>query len=487
MLTKIKLIGVIAILLLLLKPEFRFIPYTGADIVQDGSGSRGSSWGDIDGDGDLDLFVANRQDQNNLLYINKTVDPSQPILELVQNGDIVNDGGDSQGSSFGDFDNDGDLDLYVANRHNQKNFLYRNQGAGVFEKITIGEIVNDKYSSTSISWVDVNNNGYLDLFAANRNDEPNSLYINNGSGGFEKLKSGAIVEDQEDTRACVWSDFDNDGDQDLLAGNAKQLNSIYINNGNLNFTKLNEVAPLMEKDYTYGVSAQDVNNDGFLDLFVANLYEPNVLLINNGDATFTKTTEGDIVNDKGHSKGLVWQDFDNDGDLDLFVSNGTPGSVEDHFFYRNDENGGFHKITDAKITKHGGLAGGSSSADVNGDGQMDLLVTNWVDNANNKLFFNLSNTEKNNWIQIQLKGTKSPSTPYGAIATLYYPFNGESKSFVQHLASQSGYASQSSQILHFGINKATGIDSLVVKWPSGIKQIVLDLKVNQKHTITEAV
>ena len=95
-------------------PELKFAAYTGAQVVQDASGSRGSSWGDIDEDGDEDLFVANRGNQNNLLYINKTTDPTRPLLELVQDINITNDGGDSQGSSFADYDNDGDLDLYVA-------------------------------------------------------------------------------------------------------------------------------------------------------------------------------------------------------------------------------------------------------------------------------------------------------------------------------------------------------------------------------------
>ena len=209
---------------------FRFAVYTGAPVVSDGAGSRGSSWGDIDDDGDIDLFVTNRGGQHNLLYINKTVDPSQPILELVENTTIVNDGDDSQGSSFADYDKDGDLDLFVANRRNQKNFLYQNNG-GHFTRITKGAIVNDTLSSTSISWVDVNNDGFPDLFTANRNNQPNALYVNDKNGGFNKHTTGAIVKDLEDTRACAWGDFDNDGDQDLYAGNAGMPNSVYINEG----------------------------------------------------------------------------------------------------------------------------------------------------------------------------------------------------------------------------------------------------------------
>ncbi len=479
-------IGVALIVLLITQDSgFRFAVYTGAPVVGDAAGSRGSSWADVDGDGDLDLFVANRQNQDNLLYLNMTKNPSQPILELIPEGQIVNDGGDSQGSSFADYDKDGDMDLYVANRRNQKNFLYRNN-SGNFSKITKGAIVNDTLSSTSISWVDVNNDGFLDLFTASRNNQPNALYVNDKNGGFEKLTKGAIVEDLEDTRACTWGDFDNDGDQDLYVGNADLPNSVYINEGNLSFTKLTTGIQL-DKDYTYGVSAQDINSDGFIDLFTSNLYQPNVLQINNGDGTFTKITEGEIDKDEGHSKGIVWQDFDNDGDLDLFVSNGTPGSVEDHFFYRNEGNAKFMKLTDVPITKHGGLAGGSSSADINSDGKMDLFVSNWVDNANNKLFFNLSGEEDHNWIQIDLIGTKSPNPSYGAQVGVYYSINSKQKVFFQYLSSQSGYASQSSPVLHFGLGMAKSIDSVVVKWPSGIVQTQKNIKINQKQNIKEAV
>lgn len=453
-------------------------------MVQDASGSRGSSWGDIDGDGDQDLFVANRGGQNNLFYINKTTDPTRPILEKLEGTNVVSDGGDSQGSSFADYDNDGDLDLYVANRRNQKNFIYQNNGNGSFERIKKGAIVNDTLSSTSISWVDINNDGFSDLFVASRNNQPNTLYMNDKKGGFERLTKGSIVQDIEDTRACAWGDFDNDGDQDLYAGNADMPNSIYINEGGLKFTKMTTGIQL-DKDYTYGVCAQDINNDGNVDLFTVNLYQPNVLHLNNGDGTFSKVKQGAIVEDEGHSKGIAWQDFDNDGDLDLFISNGTPGSVEEHFFYRNEGKAKFTKITDAAIIKHGGLAGGTTSSDINNDGRIDLFVSNWVDNSNNRLFFNLTDIKTSNWVKIMLKGTKSSSTPYGARVSVYYKTNEESKEFHQFLHSQSGYASQSSHQLHFGLGDSEEVDSIIVRWPNGAKQKVLEPKLNMKHVIIE--
>jgi len=464
--------------------DLKFAVYTGAEVVQDASGSRGSSWGDIDGDGDEDLFVANRQNQNNLLYLNKTTDPTRPLLELIRGINITNDGGDSQGSSFADYDNDGDLDLYVANRRNQKNFLYKNNGDGTFLKIEKGAVVNDTLSSTSISWVDINNDGFSDLFVASRNNQPNAIYVNDKKGGFKKLLEGDIVNDKEDTRSCVWGDFDNDGDQDLIVGNARMPNSLYVNNGNFAFAKADNPA-FTDSDYTYGLSAQDVNNDGYLDVFVANLNEPNVLLLNNGKGDFVRVENQLIATEIGHSKGIVWQDFDNDGDLDLFVSNGSPGSMEDNLFYINDGNGNFEKQSELVITKHGGLAAGSSSADINNDGRMDLFVTNWVDNSNNKLFFNVSDSENQNWIKVSLKGKVSPSTPYGSRVSVFYERNGKSEVFHQFLQSQSGYASQSSQDLHFGLGNAQKIDSILIEWPLGNKQRILMPKLNSKHVIKE--
>jgi len=212
-----------------------FTKITIGDLVNDGANSQACSWGDYDNDGDLDLFVANRNNQNNFLYLNN----GNGTFTKVTSGSIVNDGGDSQGGSWGDYDNDGDLDLFVANRNNQNNFLYLNNGNATFTKISSGSIVNDGGHSEACSWGDYDNDGDLDLFVANRYNQNNFLYLNNGNGTFTKVTSGSIVNDGGDSQGGSWGDYDNDGDLDLFVANRNnQNNFLYLNNGNATFTKI---------------------------------------------------------------------------------------------------------------------------------------------------------------------------------------------------------------------------------------------------------
>jgi hypothetical protein len=196
----------------------------------------------------------------------------------ITTGAIVNDGGRSFGSSWGDYDNDGDLDLFVANEL-QNNFLYQNNGDGTFIKITSGAIVNDGGRSVSSSWGDYDNDGDLDLFVANYlASENNFLYQNNGDGTFTKITTGAIVTDGGRSYGSIWGDYDNDGDLDLFVTNYwGDNNFLYQNNGDGSFTKITSGAIVNDGGYSYGSSWGDYDNDGDLDLFVANIVENNYI------------------------------------------------------------------------------------------------------------------------------------------------------------------------------------------------------------------
>src|SRR5206468_516040 len=197
-------------------------------LVQSGGNSRGSAWGDYDNDGFLDLFVSNEQGQNNFLFHNN----GDGTFGKIVSGSIVNDGGASYGCAWGDYDNDGFLDLFVAN-------LYHNDGNGAFTAITNGAIVNDVDYSWSPAWVDYDNDGFLDLFVANgpasgagQND---FLYRNNGDGTFTRITTGSIVNDNASGDGCAWGDYNNDGFVDLFVSNLNgQNNLLYRNDGNSN-------------------------------------------------------------------------------------------------------------------------------------------------------------------------------------------------------------------------------------------------------------
>ncbi len=200
---------------------------------------------------------------------------------------ITRDGGYTQGSSWGDFDNDGDEDLFISNGSvtsgNHKNFLYRNEGEGRFTKITVGDIVNEVSANggSGACWGDYDNDGDLDLFFPVWYGMNSRLYRNDGNRTFTKITTGIVVNDNSgDSNGGSWVDIDNDGDLDLCVVNGTTHPIfIYRNEGDGNFIKITEGAIVNEAFYSLRGSWADIDNDGDLDLFVANI-ENDRLYIN---------------------------------------------------------------------------------------------------------------------------------------------------------------------------------------------------------------
>lgn len=299
-----------------------FTKVTTGELVTDNATSFGCTWIDYDGDGDLDLFVVNARNENNSLYRNE----GGTFKKMTQSevGSIVSNGGESFAVSWGDYDNDGNQDVFVAN-FNQSNFLYRNNGDGKFTRITTGLPALDAGNSQGSSWADFNNDGFLDLFVANVNNQNNFLYKNVGDGTFTKIASINVVTDGSGSHGSSWGDYDNDGDSDLfVATNDGSNNLFFENNADETFTQITDSAFVSDAGTSLGASWGDYDNDGDLDLFVTNsLNENNLFYKNNGSGSFEKITSEIITNEGGNSMSSSWADFDNDGDLDLFVANST--------------------------------------------------------------------------------------------------------------------------------------------------------------------
>ncbi|HKJ78466.1 MAG TPA: CRTAC1 family protein [Prolixibacteraceae bacterium] len=453
------------------KPEpFDFVLVKEGNVVEDPGYSQGAAWADYDNDGDEDLFVTNSwTNGNNLFYENNGDGTFTKVTDLV----IVNDGGNSNGCSWGDVDNDGDADLFVANVDNQNNFFYQNNGNGTFSKVENGDMVTNGGWSYTCAWADYNNDGWLDLFVGNYNEQNNFLFKNDGSGNLIRVENNVVTVEKKSTQGCAWFDYNDDGLADLYVAN-KESNNLYKNLGNGQFEKVTGIAPVTDYGNSFGCSAADYNNDGFIDLFVANWWGENHLYKNLGNGQFEKISGSPVTTEALNSEGSSWGDYDNDGDLDLFVTNDGNNS-----FFENRSNQ-FVKLEHLIVANDSSNSNGITWNDFNIDGNLDLFIANGG-NQPNLLYMNPGN--RNNWLEIKLEGTQSNKSSIGAKIYLYQ----DEKIQLREITSQSGggYGAQNGYIQHFGLGENKNVDSVVVCWPSGKRGTLIKPKVNRLVTITE--
>ncbi|MEW6470510.1 MAG: FG-GAP-like repeat-containing protein [Bacteroidota bacterium] len=450
-------------------------------IATDANNSFNAAWSDINNDKYLDMFVCNVNGQNDCLYQNN----GNGTFTKITNGPLVNEAGFNECGTWADYDNDGDMDVFVTTV-GANNVLYQNNG-GTFASVGSAPFTTDVASSVGAAWGDYDNDGYVDLFVSNYGQN-NFLYRNNGNGTFTKITTGQIVNDGGNSVGCSWGDYDNDGDLDLFVANYSGQNDfLYRNDGGGNFTKITSGPVVSDGVSTHGGSWGDYDNDGDLDLFTTNGETSNPinnnLYRNDGGGSFTKIVSGSIVSSGGTSTGSTWGDFDNDGDIDLFVSNtSAQGSGQNNFYYLNNGNGTFTAVTAVNLVTDGGDSRGAASGDYDNDGDLDLFVSNELGQTN---FLYQNNGNSNSWINMKLIGTLSNKTAIGARVRAKATIGGVPTWQYQQVSSQTGYCAQNSVFVEFGFGNATLIDSIEIKWPSGQVCILTNVSVNQFVDIIE--
>ncbi|MBM3263225.1 MAG: VCBS repeat-containing protein [candidate division Zixibacteria bacterium] len=285
-----------------------------------------AAWGDFNNDGQLDLYVTNfPRDEQDFLYQNNGSTFSILLPNTVKGNEIW--------SAWGDYNLDGNLDLAIA-RFNGPNILLRNNGTGTFTDVSATAGINDVRDSERVCWVDYDSDGDPDLFVVNIYHE-SRLFKNKGDGTFEDVTATARVGSAGIGRHCAWGDYDNDGDMDLYTVNIGR-NILFENNGDGTFRRL-----LREADQTGTAWVNwmggwaDYNLDGHPDLFVASGAESadgerDTVFRNNGDGSFTDVTVSPFTR-ADSSSGAAWADYDSDGDADLYVLN-----YGEDVLYRND-------------------------------------------------------------------------------------------------------------------------------------------------------
>lgn len=436
----------------------------------------------------------------------------------------------TQGVVAGDIDNDGDRDLFITVRSSIKdlgsyahNLLFENNGDGTFTNITTKAGLDmESNFSTSACLGDVNLDGYLDIFVVNYIKDPlydvfhkedgtfkpnpywgdhDCLYINNGDNTFYNATADyGLMKNEGYGFACVFTDFDHDNDLDIYVANDYSYgNTLYENMyPEAKFKDISAASGTNVALNGMGIAVGDYNNDGALDYFVANM-GPSILLKNNKDKTFadesvnanitTLSLEWDGKYYLPVSWGTQFLDFDNDTDLDLFLTNGdlSPPSVYNpNTFYENLGDAKFKNISQQAGVKDPYLGRGSAIFDYDKDGLLDIVVVNQDypfdlgdgETPNIVLYKNQNTSGK--WIKVKLIGNEANKDGIGAKVKLY----GSKTLQIREIDGGSSHLSQNSTIAHFGLGKES-IAHLEIIWPGGKRQIVENVQTNRLIEIRE--
>jgi hypothetical protein len=445
----------------------------------------GGSWGDVDGDGLTDLALPVIVDSTGLNEL-----PPQ-IFRGLGNGqftkliipELASETPGSRGINIIDVNNDGMNDIHVS-RGNTYDVLLIKQSNGTYTKTLIIDPLITK-GITSSSWSDYDNDGDLDLLITGRFNATlaeSFLYNNDGTGSMTRVTEGELVTDASYPGDAEWADYDNDGDQDVLVVNQTLTVKLYQSNGDGTFTRvLNSAFENAGVFSARSASWGDYDNDGYLDAFVTSLSAtPSKLFRNLGDGTFTEVG-GSTVSDLtvGFASGTGWADLDNDQDLDLIVSGTSPG------IYYNNGNGTFTKYATQEMANATNLNKfyGVAFNDVDNDGFLDFLLGGFSNpDLPNTIFRNTTaSTASTNWLKVNLVGTTSNRSAIGTRLTL----TAGPKTQIREVQSHTGHSSQSSATQHFGLGSNATVSTLVIKWPSGIIQTINNITANQTITISE--
>ena len=495
----------------------------------------GGAFFDADNDGFLDIYLVNSG------YWRKPPSAKQAISTLYRNNrdgtftditktaGVANLGNYGQGVACADYNNDGNVDLYVTNFG--ANVLYHNNGDATFTDVTVAAGVGDPGWSSSACFLDYNSDGHLDLFVVNYlvysldvtyppcgengthtychpslfEGAPDRLYRNNGDGTFTDVSQTSGVGGiggmfHGKGLGVVSADFNNDGAPDLYVANDDTRNDFFYNNGDGTFS---EISLLAGCAYSFngvaqagmGVTVADYNNDSWLDIFVTNLsYETNALYRNNGDGTFT-----DVVYEAHLGKesylyvgfGTAFFDADSDGWLDLFVANGhIIDNIEDTHdiltyrqpdqLFHNNRDGTFQEVSESagNYFQDVAVSRGTLFGDYDNDGDVDLLVTQ---NSGPVTLLRNETVTENNWISIKTVGVISNRDGIGTRLTV--KAGGHTQT--QEVNPGSSYMSTHDARCYFGLGVNTTLDRLELRWQSGIVQVFENLPVNQEHIISE--
>lgn len=492
-----------------------------AGVAADTGFKTGITMADVNGDGFLDIFVCRTSNKNtdllgNILYINNGNMTFTDKTKEYGLGDKVN----TNHAVFLDYDGDGDLDLFMVNhRVNFKESstiklkqekdgslvrdatpqtpyescrLYKNNN-NHFVDVSKQTGISTSAFSLSAVVADINLDNYPDIFLANDFIEPDNIFVNNKKGGFIDKRSEYVKHMSQSCMGSDVADFNNDGLPDIITtemaaedpfrykqltttmqyenynlilkygyGHQVSRNMLQLNNGNNTFSEIGQLAGISNTDWSWGVSFTDFDNDGWKDVYIANGYLHDVT--DNDYRIYTR----DSVELNG---GINPEHFPNINDfLKLIPSTKLP-----NYMYRNKGDLTFENTTAAWGMKIPSFSNGYATADLDGDGDLDIVVNNVKDPA--FVFENKTVQQGDmNFLQIKLNGPQKNRFGLGTKVWIY----ADGQMQYQELYTNRGFESSSEPLIHFGLGKSKKLDRIEVRWPDGKTQVLSNIKANQR-------
>jgi PKD repeat protein len=443
-----------------------------------GSNYSGVAWVDYDNDGDVDLFTT-----QSFLFKNNL----NGNFEFIETRIGLDQAGLGTGTSWADYDNDGDLDCFIAG---VPSVLYRNEGQDNFRPDTSGAFnPNIDNRGWTGAWGDYNDDGYVDLVITHPagfvgpSPTPSHFLVNQGNGRFTKDFNFQFTKVLAPYTVASWYDYDLDGDSDLFIASGPAGTSardyLYEN------TLIESGEALLERINTnpFGTDSQDgqvwnwidYDNDRDLDAYVTNYSGASNNFYRNDGGTYVSVENS--LTFAGSNLANAWGDIDNDGDLDVVIT-----SESQNYLFRNDGEGIFTGLSNDVTTS--GSTRGASFGDYDQDGLLDLFISGRESGSG--LFHN-DTDNGNNWIILNFTGTVSNKAAIGTIVRAKAPISEIPVWQIREISAQNSFNSHNSLRVHFGMGDATTIDSLIINWPSGEEQTVTNLQTNGFYQFIEPI
>ncbi|CAM4281307.1 FG-GAP-like repeat-containing protein [Zobellia nedashkovskayae] len=459
---------------------------------------------DFNNDGLEDIYLTGG-DENDQLYENLGNDNFREVTEemgITQFRSVK-----TMGVVAGDVDNDGFTDLFITTAEGARCYLLKNLEGKSFTNIApAGGITHEAWSMTA-TMGDYDLDGDLDIYVGNYVAYDNLpfdqnitspladfFYENKGDGTFLKIDNPLASNEKGTTLVSSFSDIDQDGDADLFVlndfGDFYEPNKVLVNNyPERNFSNISNASGMNAAINSMGIAVGDFNEDGNFDYYVTNIGH-NKLYQNQGLLSYEDVARDINVSDgTGVCWGAAFLDVNNDGHLDLYASKGSLLNLNDtqnNLLYLGfGKETRFENVSETLVTKEPNKARGMAYGDLNNDGRLDMIAVNIRVSQGNlgstKIYMN-SGSEEANWLKVKLEGTENNRSGYGALVKIYT----DGKEQIREVSGGSSYLSVHSSIVHFGLGQLETVDSLVVKWPKGHKREVFkNLEANTDYFIKE--